>query len=59
MLPGMSMSEILVVLVVLLIALGPKSIPRAARRIGQWMRAAQRAMDDIRAEFRDLTNNKG
>ncbi|MBN1480545.1 twin-arginine translocase TatA/TatE family subunit [candidate division KSB1 bacterium] len=56
MLPGISMSEVMVVLVVVLIVLGPKSIPRAARRIGQWMRAARNAMDDIRDEFRDLTN---
>lgn len=54
MIPGVSMSEILVILFVALLALGPQRLKRTARQLGQWKRATERAMDDIRKEFRDL-----
>jgi Sec-independent protein translocase protein TatA len=54
MFPGVSMSEILVILFVALLALGPQGLTRTARQLGRYKRAAQHAMEDIRKEFRDL-----
>jgi len=54
MMPGVSMSEILVILAVVLLVMGPQGLSRTARLLGQWKRAAQRVMDDVRKEFRDL-----
>lgn len=54
MFPGISMAETMVILLVALLVFGPKSIPRMARRLGEWTRAARRAFDDIRREFNDI-----
>ena len=54
MFPGISVPETMVILLVALLLFGPKSIPRLARRMGEWARVARRAMDDIRSEFNDL-----
>ena len=51
MVPGVGASEILVILVVLLLVMGPKNIPRTARLFGRWMRAAQRAVDDLKKDL--------
>ncbi len=57
MVPGVSMSEIMIILFVALLALGPQGLRRTARQLGQWKRAAQRAMDDVRKEFRDINKS--
>ena len=54
MFPGVSMSEILLILFVALLALGPQGLTRTARQLGRYKRAAQRAVDDVRKEFRDI-----
>ena len=52
MVPGVSASEVLMILLVVLLVLGPKSIPNAARQMGKWTSAARRAWDDIQKELR-------
>lgn len=45
---GIGFSEILVILAIALIVLGPKEIPKVARTIGRIMREIQRTSDDLR-----------
>lgn len=44
---GIGTSEILIILLIALLILGPKEIPKVARTIGRGMRELQRAKDDI------------
>lgn len=46
--------EMLVVLVVALIFLGPSRLPGAARQLGQAMREFRRVTGDFQAEVRDV-----
>lgn len=54
MFPGISMSEIFVVMLVVLLLFGAKGIPKVAKRMGQYMRIVQKALDDVKKEFRDF-----
>jgi twin arginine-targeting protein translocase TatB len=45
---GIGISEILVILAIALIVLGPKEIPKVARTIGRIMREVQRTTDELR-----------
>jgi len=44
---GLGTSEILVILLIALLILGPKEIPKVARTIGRGIRELQRAKDDL------------
>lgn len=44
---GIGTSEILIILLIALLILGPKEIPKVARTIGRGLRELQRAKDDI------------
>jgi TatA/E family protein of Tat protein translocase len=48
---GISSGEILVVLVVVLLIFGPKQLPDLAKTIGQVLRGARKAADDIKEEI--------
>jgi Tat protein translocase TatB subunit len=48
---GMSMTEMMIILVVALIVLGPNDLPKAAKTIGKTIRDLQRAGDDLRDTF--------
>lgn len=54
---GIGTGEILVILLIALLVLGPKEIPKVARAIGKTMRELQRTKDEIREsidrEFED------
>lgn len=54
---GIGTGEILVILVIALLVLGPKELPKVARTIGKTMRELQRTKDEIRqsidTEFED------
>ena len=45
---GIGTSEILIILLIALLVLGPKEIPKVARTIGRTMRDLQRAKDELR-----------
>lgn len=45
---GIGTSEILVVLLIALIVLGPKEIPKVAKTLGRIMNDLQRAKDELR-----------
>ena len=53
---GLGTGEILVVLIIALIVLGPKEIPKVAKTIGRGMRELQRAKDELKEniEFDDI-----
>jgi Tat protein translocase TatB subunit len=54
---GIGTGEILVILVIALLVLGPKELPKVARTIGKAIRELQRTKDEIRQsidrEFED------
>lgn len=47
-------SEILVVLVVALVVVGPKDLPRLMRTLGRWVRKARVMADQFRASFDEM-----
>ena len=54
---NMSGGEILVIVLVAYLVLGPKRIPEIARAIGKGMNELRRATDDIRSEITREVNN--
>ena len=56
---NIGLPEMLVVLVVALIFLGPTRLPGAARQLGQAMREFRRVTGDFQAEVRDAFSDPG
>ena len=50
---GIGMTELLVILVIALLVLGPKRLPEMARSLGRGLAEFRRASTDIRREFLD------
>ena len=52
---GVGSSELVIILIIALLILGPKEIPKVARTIGKGMRELQRAKDELKKniEFED------
>ena len=48
---GMSMTEIIIIVVIALIVLGPKDLPKAAQTLGKAIREVRKAGDDLRDTF--------
>jgi TatA/E family protein of Tat protein translocase len=53
---GIGMPELLLILAVALIVLGPKKLPELARALGKGMAEFRRATDELKDEFRQLEN---
>jgi sec-independent protein translocase protein TatA len=51
MFPGIGMSEIVVIVLVVLILFGPKRLPELARGISKGMREFRKAADDLKREI--------
>ena len=51
---GIGMPELLLILALALIVLGPKKLPELARALGKGMAEFRRATDELRDEFRQL-----
>src|SRR5882672_3010576 len=49
-----SWSHILVLLIVALVVVGPKDLPRLMRIVGQWMGKARAMADEFRKSFDDM-----
>lgn len=47
---GFSFSELVVVVIVTLVVMGPKDLPKVLRRLGQWAGKIRRAAADLRAQ---------
>ena len=52
---GIGMPELLVILGLAIIILGPKKIPEVARGLGRAMREFRRATDDMKEQFEEET----
>jgi Tat protein translocase TatB subunit len=50
---GIGFPELLVILILGLIVLGPQRLPELARTLGQWFSMIKRAADDAQAQVRD------
>ena len=53
---GVSMGEVLVVLIAVLLLFGAKSIPEFARTLGKGMNEFKKATDDLKKEFQEGTS---
>jgi Tat protein translocase TatB subunit len=51
---GIGMTELMVILVIGLLVLGPKRLPGLARSLGRSLAEFRRASNDIRREFMDV-----
>jgi Tat protein translocase TatB subunit len=51
---GIGMTELLVILVIGLVVLGPKKLPELARSLGRGLAEFRRASTDMRREFMDV-----
>ncbi len=52
---GIGMTELLVILVIALLVIGPKRLPEMARSLGRGLAEFRRASTDIRREFLDVS----
>jgi sec-independent protein translocase protein TatB len=53
---GIGMPELLLILALALIVLGPKKLPELARALGKGMAEFRRATEELKDEFRQLEN---
>ncbi|MBV9330878.1 MAG: twin-arginine translocase subunit TatB [Alphaproteobacteria bacterium] len=53
--PDLSWSHILLVVIVALVVVGPKDLPRLMRTVGQWTGKARQMADQLRKSFDDMT----
>lgn len=53
--PDLSWSHILLVVIVALVVVGPKDLPRLMRTVGQWTGKARQMADQFRKSFDDMT----
>jgi TatA/E family protein of Tat protein translocase len=54
---GIGMPELLLILVLALIVLGPKKLPELARALGKGMAEFRRATDELKEEFRQMEHD--
>jgi Tat protein translocase TatB subunit len=50
---GIGFPELIVILLLALIVLGPQRLPELARTLGRWVGAIKRAADEAQAQVRD------
>ena len=48
---GLGMGEVVIILVLALILLGPQKLPDAAKQLGKGLREFRKATDDLKAQF--------
>lgn len=48
---GMGFGELIIVLLVALIFLGPEKIPKTAQTLGRWVHELKRALDGVKEAF--------
>jgi Tat protein translocase TatB subunit len=54
---GIGMTELMVILVIGLVVIGPKKLPGLARSLGKSLAEFRRASDDMRREFLDVAQS--
>ena len=53
---GIGMTELLVILAIALVVLGPKKLPEIARSLGRGLAEFRRASSEMRREFLDVSD---
>jgi sec-independent protein translocase protein TatA len=53
---GIGMTELMVILAIALVVLGPKKLPEIARSLGRGLAEFRRASSDMRREFLDVSD---
>ena len=53
---GIEMTELIVILAIALVVLGPKKLPEIARSLGRGLAEFRRASSEMRREFLDVTD---
>ena len=53
---GIGMTELIVILAIALVVLGPKKLPEIARSLGRGLAEFRRASSEMRREFLDVTD---
>lgn len=53
--PDLSWSHLLLVVIVALVVVGPKDLPKLMRTVGQWLGKARQMADQFRKSFDDMT----
>ncbi len=48
---GLGANELLIILLIALVVLGPKELPKVARTIGRGLRELQRTKDDLKKDI--------
>jgi len=56
---GIGTSEILIIMVIALLVLGPKEIPKIARTLGRGMRELERAKNELKSSIEFEMNEEG
>jgi TatA/E family protein of Tat protein translocase len=54
---GIGMTELLVILAIALVVLGPKKLPEMARSLGRGLAEFRRASSEMRREFLDVSED--
>ena len=54
---GIGMTELMVILVIGLVVIGPKKLPGLARSLGKSLAEFRRASDDMRRDFMDVAQS--
>jgi TatA/E family protein of Tat protein translocase len=54
---GIGMTELLVILAIALVVLGPKKLPEIARSLGRGLAEFRRASSEMRREFLDVSED--
>ena len=55
---GIGPTEIIVILIVTLVVIGPEKMPELARALARLMRDLRGAMDEVRGQFEELTREE-
>ena len=54
--PSIGWSEILIIVSIAIIVVGPKDFPFMLKKIGSWIGSAKRYVRDVQGQVSDLTN---
>jgi len=54
--PTIGWFEILIIIAVAIIVVGPKDFPFMLKKVGSWIRSIKRYINDIQSEVSDLSN---
>ena len=54
--PQIGWLEILIIVSIAIIVIGPKDFPKVLKKIGSWIGSAKRYVSDVQSQVSDITN---